>query len=152
MPRASRAEAEETRRKIIEVSFDIAMNEGIENLTFSNIAKRLKIARSGTNAHFKKKSDILKEIEPKIKIIIKHYLDFDSPESFYDSWVYAIDNESEFVKAILASGGLISPTRGIGGLFNLIRGDENEVKKSVLMAIGYAVLSLDDGKEEGELE
>ena len=56
MPRVSKEESDLTKQKIIQVSIDIVLEEGYEHLTFSNIALRANISRSGTNAHFKQRT------------------------------------------------------------------------------------------------
>ena len=71
MPRVSQAVAAETRRKIINVSFEIAMNEGFDKLTFGTIAKKAGITRSGINAHFKLKADLIDVLTPMFAEVIE---------------------------------------------------------------------------------
>lgn len=148
MARASQAEAQETRRRIVDLSFDIAMNEGVEHITFTNIANRLKMARSATNTHFKRKEDLLKELSPMFVKIIRSRLVFSSPDDFFTSWAFAIKNDSEFRRAIIASGDFISTTVGKKGLFKLIKGEPKEVEKAVYMAIGFAVFHIAELEEK----
>ncbi|MGF1761204.1 TetR/AcrR family transcriptional regulator [Photobacterium sagamiensis] len=148
MPRVSQAVAAKTRQKIIEVSFDIAMNDGFDNLTFSTIAKRVGIARSGINAHFKLKADLINELTPLFAEIIERPLIFTSPDAFFTSWVYAIHHEPEFVKAISQSEAIISPKKGVKGLFGKIAGDPKEVERCIYLSIGYAVVHLSQEEPE----
>ncbi|PSW10306.1 TetR/AcrR family transcriptional regulator [Photobacterium rosenbergii] len=142
MPRVSQAVAAETRRKIINVSFEIAMNEGFEKLTFGTIAKKAGITRSGINAHFKHKADLIDVLIPMFVEIIDKPLIYTSPDAFFTSWVYAIHHDQDFVKAISHSGAIISPQRGVKGLFEKIAGDPAEVERCIYMSIGYAVVNL----------
>lgn len=150
MPRVSQAVAAKTRQKIIEESFDIAMNDGFDNLTFGTIAKRVGIARSGINAHFKLKADLINELRPMFAEIIERPLIFTSPDAFFTSWVYAIHHEPEFIKAINHAGAIISPQMGLQGLFKKIAGDPKEVERCIYLSIGYAVVHLSPQKPEFE--
>ncbi|MGF1760882.1 TetR/AcrR family transcriptional regulator [Photobacterium sagamiensis] len=142
MPRVSQAEAAKTRQKIIEVAFDIIMNEGFENFTFSKVTKRVGITRSGINAHFKLKSDLLAELTPLFSAIISKPLIFSSPELFFTSWVYAINNNNEFIKAIVNAEPVIPKSSGLNRLLSKIKGDSKEVECCIYMSIGYAVMNL----------
>ncbi|WP_299018303.1 TetR/AcrR family transcriptional regulator [uncultured Photobacterium sp.] len=142
MPRVSQAVAAETRRKIINVSFEIAMNEGFEKLTFGTIAKKVGITRSGINAHFKLKADLITELKPMFIEIIKRPLIFTSSDAFFTSWVYAIHHEAEFIKALKHAGPIISPSQEAKGLFDQIVGDETDIDRCIYMSIGYAVVHL----------
>ena len=57
MPRVSQEVAKQTRKRIIESAIKIVTLEGSKHLTFSNIAKKAEISRSGINCHFKRKED-----------------------------------------------------------------------------------------------
>ncbi|MGR5150049.1 TetR/AcrR family transcriptional regulator [Photobacterium alginatilyticum] len=153
MPRVSQAVAAETRRRIINVSFDIAMNEGFDKLTFGTIAKRAGITRSGINAHFKLKADLVDVLTPMFAEVIEKPLIFSSPDAFFTSWVYAIHHESEFVKAISHAGAIISPRSGVKGLFERIAGEPADVERCIYMSIGYAVVHLTgNGDSQSETE
>ncbi|MCG7584923.1 TetR/AcrR family transcriptional regulator [Photobacterium sp. OFAV2-7] len=147
MPRVSQAVAAETRRKIVNVSFDIAMNEGFDKLTFGTIAKKAGITRSGINAHFKLKADLIDELTPMFAEIIEKPLIFSSPDAFFTSWVYAIHHEPEFVKAISHAGAIISPRSGVKGLFERIAGEPADVERCIYMSIGYAVVHLSNNDD-----
>ncbi|MGF1756439.1 TetR/AcrR family transcriptional regulator [Photobacterium sagamiensis] len=142
MPRVSQAVAAETRRKIINVSFEIAMSEGFDKLTFSTIAKKAGISRSGINAHFKLKADLVNVLTPMFAEVIERPLIFTSPDAFFTSWVYAIHHEPEFIKAVKHAGAIISPQAGVKGLFARIDGDPVETERCIYMSIGYAVVHL----------
>ena len=129
-----------TRARIIEVAFEISMNEGFEKATLARISKLVGITRSGVNAHFKKKSEIAAELAPIYADIIRKPLCFDSPIEFWRSWVDAFDNNETFRKAILTAGGAIPKLDGINGLFDAIQGDPEEVKMCAYQCIGYTVI------------
>ncbi|WP_084419444.1 TetR/AcrR family transcriptional regulator [Photobacterium sp. J15] len=144
MPRVSQAVAAETRRRIVDISFDIAMNEGFENLTFGTIAKKVGITRSGINAHFKLKADLIAELKPMFLEIITRPLIFTSPDAFFTSWVYAIHHETEFVKAVKHIGPIISPLQGLSSIFDAIRGEQTDIERCIYMSLGYAIVHLSE--------
>jgi len=144
VPRVSQAVAAITRQKIIDASFDIAMNEGFDNLTFSAIAKKVGIARSGINAHFKLKADLINELKPLFSEVIEHPLIFTSPDAFFTSWIYAIHNDQEFIKAIRHSGAITTTKMGYAGLFSKISGEPKEVERCIYLSLGYAVVHLSE--------
>ncbi|MGF1756466.1 TetR family transcriptional regulator [Photobacterium sagamiensis] len=142
MPRVSQAVAAETRRKIINFSFEVAMNDGLDKLTFSTIAKKVGIARSGINAHFKLKADLVNVLTPMFAEVIERPLIFTSPDAFFTSWVYAIHHEPEFIKAVKHADAIISPQTGVKGLFAKIDGEPAKIERCIYMSLGYAVVHL----------
>ncbi|MEZ8858165.1 TetR/AcrR family transcriptional regulator [Vibrio atlanticus] len=124
--------AENTKRRIIEAAFDITLNEGFDAATFTRLSKQAVISRSGINTHFKRKEDLALELVSKYVEIIKQPLKFESPEAF--------DNNPKFKKAILTAGPIIPKLDGVKGLFDSIKGDEQEVKSCVYKCVGYAVI------------
>lgn len=130
-----------TKQKIIDTAFKITINEGFDKATLVHIAKMAGISSSGINAHFARKSDIAAELAPIYSEIIKRPLSFDSPEEFYQSWVFAFDNDNEFRAAILTAGPIIPKLNAVKGLFDLIVGDDEDVKRCVYMCVGYAAIN-----------
>lgn len=154
MPRVSQEVSQQTRKRIIDSAFNIVLKQGISGLTFTNLAKEAGISRSGINAHFKKKEDILKEIEPLMIKIITTRLDFSSPDKFWDSWVYHIDNSEQFRNAIEHIEGFVYGKESFDKFVETIQGDRNECTKVAYQAAGYAAVniphykSLDDSKSK----
>ncbi|WP_158135692.1 TetR/AcrR family transcriptional regulator [Vibrio navarrensis] len=142
MPRVSRAVAQQTRQNIIDTSFKILLLEGYENLTFTHIAEKTGISRSGVNGHFKRKEDLLEELKPKAVELVIQSLEFSSPEDFYRSWVKAVREDRMFRNLIQNVGEIICTEKGRTRLTRLIQGDEEEVERVVYMAIGYAVVNI----------
>ncbi|MGR6838540.1 TetR/AcrR family transcriptional regulator [Aliivibrio wodanis] len=138
MPRVSREESERTKQKIIKVSIDIVLEDGYDQLTFSNIALRAGISRSGTNVHFKRKEDIVEAIKPIIGQKIGALFCYESPEAFLESWKSVIDTNIEARRMIHNHSAMVDGREGMTGLMNLIQGDREEVEKTVFYAIGYA--------------
>ena len=140
MPRVSQAVAKQTRQNIIDAAIKIITLEGAEMLTFSHIAKKANISRSGINCHFKRKEDLLAVVEPVLAERVSQALDFSSPESFYQSFKTAVDEDRMFRNVIKNSGKVFEKEKGPKELLEIINGDPEEVKKAVYMAIGYAVV------------
>lgn len=142
MPRVSQEVARQTRQRIIESAIKIITLEGGEHLTFSNIAKKANISRSGINCHFKRKEDLMDEIRPILSERVEQALDFSSPDNFFLSWRNAVDNDRMFRNLISKLGYVIDGKTGAAGLIGKIQGDEEEVIKTTYMAIGYAVIHI----------
>ncbi|CED56681.1 HTH-type transcriptional regulator, TetR family [Aliivibrio wodanis] len=138
MPRVSKEKSELTKQKIIQVSIDIVLEEGYEHLTFSNIALRVNISRSGTNAHFKRKEDIVEAIKPIFGQKIGALFCYDSPKKFLESWKNVIDTNKEARRMMYSIRDMVDPREGMIGLMNAIQGDKKEVEDTVFYAIGYA--------------
>ncbi|NOH98110.1 TetR/AcrR family transcriptional regulator [Vibrio sp. 99-70-13A1] len=51
-----------TKQKIVDAAFEITMAGGFDSATFSEIANKAGVSRSGINSHFKRKSDIAEEL------------------------------------------------------------------------------------------
>ena len=142
MGRASAAEAEVTKHKIINAAFDITMQQGFENLTFTKLSNACGVSRSGINRHFPKKADLLSVLEPKLSKILMRQMDFRSPQAFYSSWIDGLEHNAEFRAAIMAAGPIIPTEKGIRNLRRLIEGEEDEIMKCIYTCIGYAVVNL----------
>ncbi|PSV46193.1 TetR family transcriptional regulator [Photobacterium indicum] len=144
MPRVSQKVALQTRKRIIEAALDIVVNQGSENLTFSILAKKADISRSGINSHFKLKSDLMSEIRPQIASRIQMRLNYSSPEDFYMSWTKAVDTDVEFCRLIIASGAFIKEQDGFESLIKTISSSNIEITKMyIYQAIGYAVVNIE---------
>ena len=142
MPRVSQAVAKQTRQNIIDVSIKIIMLEGGEKLTFSHIAKKANISRSGINCHFKRKEDLLQEIKPALSERVHQALDFSSACAFYATWKSAVDEDRMFRNLIKNLGYFFHDNEGAKGLASLIQGSEEDVQRAIYMAIGYAVVNV----------
>ncbi len=142
MPRVSQEVSQQTRKRIIDSAFDIVLKQGITGLTFTNLAKAAHISRSGINAHFKKKEDILKEIEPLMVRIITNCVDFSSPEKFWDSWVYHIDNSEQFRNVLEHIEGFVHGKVSFNNFVAAIQGDRDECTKVAYQAAGYAAVNI----------
>ena len=129
-----------TKQKIIDTAFDITIKNGFDTATFTYIAKMAGISKSGINAHFDRKSDIAAELAPIYESIIKEPLRFSSPEEFYESWIHAFESNDKFRSAVLTAGPIIPKLDGVKGLFDTIKGNEEEIQKCVYMCIGYSVI------------
>lgn len=143
MPRVSQQQARITRQRIIESALHIILNEGIDSLTFSHLANKANIARSGINGHFKKKSDIIQAVHPRLSAIIYDALDFSSPNTFYDSWTHAIVNNHIFRQAISSTDAFVDTDTGINSLIKAFKsGAREDIEKTIYMAMGYAIVHL----------
>lgn len=142
MPRVTQAVAKQTRQNIIDASIKIIMLEGGDKLTFSNIARKADISRSGINCHFKRKEDLLYEIKPALAERVQQALDFSSACAFYATWKSAVDEDRMFRNLLKNLSFFFNDNEGIKGLATLIKGDEEEVQKAIYMAIGYAVVNV----------
>ncbi|MGF1756434.1 TetR/AcrR family transcriptional regulator [Photobacterium sagamiensis] len=144
MPRVSQAVAKQTRQRIIDSAFEIIIAEGGEYLTFSNLAKKAKISRSGINAHFNRKEDIYQTIKPLVIDKLRVRINYNSPREFYESWVNSFDNDVEFRRLIVGAGLFFTKKEGIGDLKASISGEASETENFIYMAIGYAVINIDE--------
>ncbi len=142
MPRVSQQVAKQTRKRIIESAIKIVTLEGSKHLTFSNIAKKADISRSGINCHFKRKEDLMDEIRPVLAERVEQALDFSSPDNFFQSWRNAVDNDRMFRNLIANLEYVIDGKTGTASLIEKIQGDKEEVIKTTYMAIGYAVIHI----------
>ena len=113
-------------------------------LTFSHIAKKANISRSGINCHFKKKEELIAEIRPILEDRVKQALDFDSPTAFYKSWQIALASDRMFRNLVKSLGAIQSSTNGENDLVGLIKGDPKEVQQMVYMIIGYTTIHIND--------
>ncbi|MEZ9417586.1 TetR/AcrR family transcriptional regulator, partial [Vibrio sp. 10N.286.49.E1] len=68
------------------------------------------------NAHFDRKVDIAKELEPMFAKIINEHLSYESTAAFSKTWQKAINSEPNFVAAIIAFGPIMPTEKGIKGL------------------------------------
>ena len=141
MPRVSQAIAKQTRQKIIDTAFEILVNKGLDQLTFTNIANSANISRSGINAHFRKKEDMLIAMRPMVKEKFRSMFNFNSPQEFYNSWIVDFDTDEEFRRLVIGGCAFISDEDGIIELKKLINGNPIEIDMYIKMAIGHAVVS-----------
>ena len=142
MPRVSQEVAKQTRQRIISSAIQIVTLEGSQNLTFSNLAKKAGISRSGINCHFKRKEDLMDEIRPVLAERVEQALDFSSPDNFFQSWRNAVDNDRMFRNLITKIDYIIDGKTGTASLIRKIQGDKDEVLRTTYMAIGYAVIHI----------
>ncbi|PMJ99537.1 TetR/AcrR family transcriptional regulator [Vibrio sp. 10N.261.55.A7] len=142
MGRASVAEAELTKQKIIDAAFKITLEQGFNQLTFSNLSDHCGVSRSGINRHFPKKADLIQVLKLKLNRVLMKHLDFTSTDAFYHSWVNGLSNNKEFKSAILAAAPIIPTREGVSNLKHLIQGAEEEVLKCIYVCIGYAIVNL----------
>lgn len=143
MPRVSQEVARQTRQNIIDASIKIITLEGGDKLTFSHIAKKANISRSGINCHFKRKEDLLQEIKPALAERIHQALDYSNPTAFYTTWKSAVDEDRMFRNLIKNSGYVFDDKEGAIGLSELIQGDDaEEIIEVIYKAIGYAVVNV----------
>ncbi|MFS1936414.1 TetR/AcrR family transcriptional regulator, partial [Vibrio splendidus] len=141
--RASAAQAIITRQKIIDAAFDIALSEGFDKANpFAYIAKKAGVFQSGINAHFDRKADIAKELEPMFAKIINEHLSHESTAAFSKTWHTAINSEPNFVATIIAFGPIMPTEKGIKGPQSKIQGEEQEVLDCIHHCIGYAVCNI----------
>ncbi len=142
MPRVSQKDALKTRAKIVDVALELLLAQGLDALTFTNIAVAANIGRSSINNHFKVKQDLMDELRPRIGGMIELRLDFSSGKAFYDSWVLAIKQDQEFRKIINGLSILINSDEGVEGLKQRLVADPENAEQYIYMAIGYAVVNL----------
>ncbi|CAK1696727.1 HTH tetR-type domain-containing protein [Vibrio crassostreae] len=143
MGKVSSAKATITRQKIIDAAFETTLEDGFDKATLVQIAQRAGISSSGINAHFERKVDIARELIPMLSAIINDRLNFDSPTTFYSSWVQAIDNGGDFIAAIVACGPVIPKEKGVAALRRKIKGDPDDVADCIYRCLGYAVVNID---------
>lgn len=142
MPRVSQHQATLTKQRIIDAALNIVLNNGLDALTFTNIANKAEIGRSNINNHFKKKHDLIGELRPLLANVIVKPLRFTSTDDFYLSWQQAIKTNREFGHAISVAEPFFSQEQGIAGLKNLFKPGEPNVENTIYMAIGYALVNL----------
>ena len=58
---------EEKRNKIVQAVFDIVTEEGLAGLTFSKIAKRVKVSTATAYVYFENKEDMISKIYIDVK-------------------------------------------------------------------------------------
>ncbi|MGR5149450.1 TetR/AcrR family transcriptional regulator [Photobacterium alginatilyticum] len=143
MPRVSQAVARQTRQRIIDSAMALLLTEGYEVLTFSRLAKEANISRSGINAHFKRKEDLLEVMGSLVSDKIRMLINYSSPRAFYNAWVHEIDHNREFRLLINSAHLFASRDKGIADLKRSIVGNKREVDMYINMAIGYAMLNID---------
>ncbi len=137
MPKVSQAKAAITRQNIINASLKICYEEGVINLTFSRIAQMAGTSRSGINAHFKRKEDIIDEMRPIIMSYVYEHMDFSSPEHFVSSYLHMLENDKKRAKISKNCVEIIGGVIGIQEAVNKIKGDPSAVKHAVLYIVGY---------------
>ena len=142
MPRVSQAVAKQTRQNIIDASIKIIVLEGRDKMTFSHIAKKANISRSGINCHFKRKEDLLREIKSSLFERVHQALDFSSANAFYQSWKSAVDEDRMFRNIITNLDDVFNGKDGVESLAELIQGNEKDIQNAIYMAIGYAVINV----------
>lgn len=62
MARRTKAEAEETRQKILKAALDVFVEKGYERTTFEDVAARIKLSKGAVYWHFKSKPDLFTEV------------------------------------------------------------------------------------------
>jgi AcrR family transcriptional regulator len=140
MGKATTEEAAITRQKIIDTALAMTIEIGFEKTSLRAIAKAIPMSSSGINAHFPRKADIAKEIEPYLAQMLLDPLKFDSCDSFYDSWVSSLTNHKEFRAAVIALGPIVPTGKGMRKLMGLIECDDyEEARSTVYKAIGYSM-------------
>jgi AcrR family transcriptional regulator len=62
MARRTKAEAEQTRRKILKAALDLFVEKGYERATFEDVAERISLTKGAVYWHFKSKPDLFTEL------------------------------------------------------------------------------------------
>ena len=62
MARRTKAEAEQTRQKILKAALDVFVEKGYERATFEDVAARIGLSKGAIYWHFKNKSDLFTEV------------------------------------------------------------------------------------------
>lgn len=62
MARRTKAEAEETRQRILTAALDVFVKEGYERATFEDVAARIGLSKGAVYWHFKSKPDLFTEV------------------------------------------------------------------------------------------
>lgn len=62
MARRTKAEAEQTRQKILRAALDLFVEKGYERTTFEDVAERIQLTKGAVYWHFKSKSDLFAEL------------------------------------------------------------------------------------------
>lgn len=142
MPRVSQQVAQQTKQRLINTAIQIVIEQGIDGLTFSHLAAEAGTSRSGISVHFKKKQDLLNAIAPLMRAKINAQLDFSSPQDFWASWVYSIENSGEFRNLIEHIGALYNSKVGFDALIDRIQGEHQDCVNIAYQAAGYAAVNI----------
>ncbi len=138
MPRVSQKEAQKTKERIIASAFKILCEEGVDGITFAKVANLAGIGKSGINAHFKKKDDLLMNCKPLVGQKFVEYLDFSNIENYYKSFKLAVDSAEEFRHLTIYSQHF-SGYEGTLALKRIFSSEpEAKVNAIIYMAAGYA--------------
>jgi TetR/AcrR family acrAB operon transcriptional repressor len=62
MARRTKAEAEQTRQKILKAALDLFVEKGYERTTFEDVATRIRLTKGAVYWHFKSKPDLFAEL------------------------------------------------------------------------------------------
>jgi TetR/AcrR family acrAB operon transcriptional repressor len=62
MARRTKAEAEQTRLRILKAALDLFVEKGYERATFEDVARRIRLSKGAVYWHFKTKADLLSEL------------------------------------------------------------------------------------------
>ncbi len=62
MARRTKAEAEQTRQKILKAALDLFVEKGYERATFEDVADRIRLTKGAVYWHFKSKPDLFAEL------------------------------------------------------------------------------------------
>ncbi len=62
MARRTKAEAEQTRQKILKAALDLFVEKGFERTTFEDVANRIQLTKGAVYWHFKSKPDLFAEL------------------------------------------------------------------------------------------
>ncbi|MEI7902687.1 MAG: TetR family transcriptional regulator [bacterium] len=62
MARRTKAEAEQTRQKILKAALDLFTEKGYERTTFEDVAERIQLTKGAVYWHFKSKPDLFAEL------------------------------------------------------------------------------------------
>lgn len=142
MPRVNQCRSEITRQKIIDSAFELLIESDDTKLTFTNIAKRAGIGRSGINVHFKRKQDLLNVLYPYALDIVLSSLDFSSPDAFFRSWKAILASNLHVQNIVKKSELFVTSKEALTLLMAKIPGDRNEAEAIILVAIGYSNILL----------
>ncbi|WP_117232500.1 TetR family transcriptional regulator [Vibrio maerlii] len=94
----ARISTEEKARKQAELNaiiLDIFWNEGIQAVTYAEIAKRFGTTKSTIQRYFPTSDHFPLAWEGKIGPIISEFLDWSSKDNFEASWMRALENEND---------------------------------------------------------
>ena len=62
MARRTKAEAEQTRQRILKAALDLFAEKGYERTTFEDVARSIRLTKGAVYWHFKTKPDLLTEL------------------------------------------------------------------------------------------